>query len=175
LTDPIHGRVRLWHFSDMQAAWSNVWCRALFGHQRVARLCRRMTLSGRLWRTSVPINASPCNVARTRSFASFLMSPIGHEWHSFRMWHLADEVALRVESPLMTQSGLRKRRSLAAASSWSMRLRRVVHAPNTAAGGLCVAASSDNQFTCSPFAVWQVHLCTVRIPGLDPQPPIAAE
>ena len=35
--------VRSWHFCDIEAAWSNVRFRALFGHQRVARLCRRMT------------------------------------------------------------------------------------------------------------------------------------
>jgi hypothetical protein len=38
--------VRFCHFGDIHAARFNVWFRALFGHQRVARLCRRMTHSG---------------------------------------------------------------------------------------------------------------------------------
>jgi hypothetical protein len=34
-----------WHFSDIEAARFNVRFRTLFGHQRIANLCRRMTLS----------------------------------------------------------------------------------------------------------------------------------
>jgi hypothetical protein len=31
--------------ADIHATRFNVWYRALFGHQRIARLCRRLTLS----------------------------------------------------------------------------------------------------------------------------------
>ena len=34
-----------WHFGDIPAARFDVWFRALFGHQRMAGLCRRMTQS----------------------------------------------------------------------------------------------------------------------------------
>ena len=37
---------RFWHFGDIDAALFNVQFRATFGHQSVARLCRRMTQSG---------------------------------------------------------------------------------------------------------------------------------
>ena len=37
------GAVHTWHFGDIRAARLDVRFRALFGHQRVARLCRRMT------------------------------------------------------------------------------------------------------------------------------------
>jgi hypothetical protein len=39
---------RFWHFGDIDAARFNVRFRALFGHQSMARLCRRMTQSGLL-------------------------------------------------------------------------------------------------------------------------------
>jgi hypothetical protein len=42
--------VRYWHFADIDAARFNVRFRTLFGHQSMARLCRRMTQSGHLAR-----------------------------------------------------------------------------------------------------------------------------
>lgn len=36
---------RFWHFGDIDAVRFNVRFRALFGHQSMARLCRRMTQS----------------------------------------------------------------------------------------------------------------------------------
>jgi hypothetical protein len=38
--------VRSWHFGDIEAAPFNVRFRASFGHQRIARSCRRMTPNG---------------------------------------------------------------------------------------------------------------------------------
>ena len=37
------GNVRYWHFGDIRAPWFNVRLGGLFGHQRVACLCREMT------------------------------------------------------------------------------------------------------------------------------------
>jgi len=45
--------VRFWHSGDIHAARFNVWFRALFGHQRVALLCRRLTQSGNPGRCQV--------------------------------------------------------------------------------------------------------------------------
>ena len=50
---------RMWHFSDIDAAWFNVRFRALFRHQRMARLCRRMTQSR---------HSLPCFLLRTLRF-----------------------------------------------------------------------------------------------------------
>ena len=54
---------------DIHAARFNVWFRAPFGHRRVARLCRRLTLSGRRTKSarSRPIDATEAELIDLRS------------------------------------------------------------------------------------------------------------
>jgi hypothetical protein len=44
---------------DNEAARFSVWFRVHFGHQRMTRLCRRMTQSGH-WRVRCSVSVEPC-------------------------------------------------------------------------------------------------------------------
>jgi hypothetical protein len=65
----LRDRVCLWHFSDIEPARFNVRFRALFGHQRMPGLGRRVTESGRnckvTWTETDEITAQPVQSAPT--------------------------------------------------------------------------------------------------------------
>ena len=65
--------VRSWHFGDIHAARFNVWFQALFGHQRVARLRRRLTLSGH----SRP-SPRPSGILANAEFGRILGGTVSH-------------------------------------------------------------------------------------------------